>query len=129
MIASMDLSKPLAINQKGIKALSAAVETKEDVMDQDVNAVSTENVAKISTLLKLVLLFPNAYFEKNERPQALYLATLIDIWSVNCQDADLLARLKVSLMCRTLHMRFIDYFSVNSILVSPVLDHLCMNHI
>ncbi|KAL7313294.1 hypothetical protein PS15m_007055 [Mucor circinelloides] len=130
MIASIDLSKPLAINQKSIKTLSAAVEAKEDAMDQDVNAVSTENVTKISTLLKLVLLFPNAYFEKNERPQALYLATLIDMWSVNCQDADLLVRLKVSLMCRTLHMRFIDYFSVNSILGldATMLDWLVMSN-
>lgn len=121
MIASIDLSKPLAIDQKDIQALSAAAQSEQDAMDQDVSAVSTGNVNKISTLLKLVLLFPSEYFEKNERPQALYLATLIDIWSVSCQDADQVARMKVSLMCRTLHMRFMGYFSVNSILVSVAL--------
>ncbi|KAK4518451.1 BHLH domain-containing protein [Mucor velutinosus] len=130
MIASIDLSKPLAMDQKDIQALSAAVQAREDAMDQDVSATSTDNVNKISTLLKLVLLFPNEYFEKNERPQALYLATLVDIWSVNCQDADQVARMKVSLMCRTLHMRFMGYFSVNSILGldSNMLDWLVMSN-
>lgn len=130
MIASIDLSKPLAIDSKDMKALSAAVQAKQDAMDQDISAASTDNVNKISTLLKLVLLFPNEYFEKNERPQALYLATLVDVWSVNCQDADQVARMKVSLMCRTLHMRFMGYFSVNSILGldSAMLDWLVMSH-
>lgn len=123
MISTVDLSKSIVIDQKHMEKLSKAVQVKEDSMDQDTSAVSTENMNKISTLLKLLLLFPNEYFEKNERPQTLYLATLIDIWSVNCADAEPLTRMKVSLMCRTLHMRFIGYFSVNSILVGSCNQH------
>lgn len=123
MISTIDLSKSIVIDQKHMEKLSKAVQVKEDSMDQDTSAVSTENMKKISTLLKLLLLFPNEYFEKNERPQTLYLATLIDIWSVNCADAEPLTRMKVSLMCRTLHMRFIGYFSVNSILVGSCNQH------
>lgn len=113
----MDLNKAITIDQKSIKSLSQALNLEQDNMDEDANAVSTDNVNKIATLLKLLLLFPNEYYEKNERPQILYLATLVDIWSVSCINADYLARMKVCLMCRSLQLRFIGYFSVNSVLV------------
>lgn len=117
MIAAIELNKTVTVDQNSIKALSDVLGSEQDNMDEDVSAVSTDNVEKISTLLKLLLLFPNEYYEKNERPQILYLATLLDIWSVSCKNADYLARMKVCLMCRSLQLRFIGYFSVNSILV------------
>ncbi|KAI8636630.1 Urb2/Npa2 family-domain-containing protein [Parasitella parasitica] len=116
MISAVDLTKPLTIDQNDMMKLSEAVQVKQDVMDQDANSTSTNNMNKINTLLKLLLLFPSEYFEKNERPQALYIATLLDMWAVTYEDAAPLIRMKVSLMCRTLHIRFIGYFSINSIL-------------
>jgi hypothetical protein len=120
MISTMDISKAVSVDQKSMGILAKAVKSKQDHMDEDTNASSTNNVDKIATFLKLLLLFPNEYYEKSERPQVLYLATLIDIWSVSCISADPLARMKVSVMCRSLHLRFIGYFSVHSILVSLI---------
>lgn len=114
----MDISKTISVDQKSIKDLSNVLISKQDSMDEDIDASSSNNVEKIATFLKLLLLFPNEYYEKNERPQTLYLATLIDIWSVSCTSAHPLIRTKVSLMCRSLQLRFIGYFSANSILVS-----------
>lgn len=113
----MDLGKAIAIDQKIVASLSVVLDTSENAMDEDINSASTENVLKIWNLLKLLLLFPNEYYDKNERPQLLYIATLIDIWSVSCFNADPVVRMKVSLMCRSLQLRFIGYFSVKSILV------------
>jgi hypothetical protein len=117
MISTMDTTKPTSVDLKATKRLTEAIKREEDTMDEDTKASSTKNINKISTLMKLLLLFPIEYYEKNERPQVLYISTLIDIWSVTYVSADLLSRVKVSLMCRSLHMRFIDYFSINSILV------------
>ncbi|KAI7891608.1 Urb2/Npa2 family-domain-containing protein [Mucor mucedo] len=116
MIAAIQLNKNVAVDQNTIEPLSKALSLEQDSMDEDADSISTDNVDKISTLLKLLLLFPNEYYEKNERPQALYLVTLLDIWSVSCKNADLLARMKVCLMCRSLQLRFIGYFKLNSIL-------------
>ncbi|GAA5808334.1 hypothetical protein MFLAVUS_001724 [Mucor flavus] len=124
MISKMDISKSITVEQDSIKELSNALKNSKDQMDEDVDATSTSNVEKISTLLKLLLLFPNEYYEKNERPQVLYLVTCIDIWAISCANADYLTRMKVCLMCRSLQLRFMQYFSVHSILGmdSGVLD-------
>ncbi|KAI9329591.1 Urb2/Npa2 family-domain-containing protein [Pilaira anomala] len=116
MISKIDLNKNITINQDSIKALSTALETEQDHMDVDLNLTNTNNVKKIATLMKLLLLFPNEYYEKNERPQVLYLVTCVDVWAVSCTNADYLTRMKVCLMCRSLQLRFMQYFSVNSIL-------------
>jgi hypothetical protein len=117
MISTLDITKPINVDPKDIKRLTKAIMTQKDAMDQDTKENSTNSITQINTLMKLLLLFPIEYYEKNERPQVLYMSTLIDIWSVNCVSADLVSRMKVSLMCRCLHMRFIGYFSINSILV------------
>lgn len=91
---------------------------KVDHMNEDIDIESTTYITEISSLLKLLCIFPIDYFEKNERPQILYLTTLIDIWSVSCLNADPFARMKLSLMCRSLQLRLIGFFSVNSVLVS-----------
>lgn len=127
MISSVDITKPINVDPKEVKHLTEAIKTQEDAMDQDIKASSTDNVNKISTLMTLLLLFPIEYYEKNQRSQVLHLSTLIDIWSVNCASADLEIRMKVSLLCRSLHMRFIGYFSTSSILVSQIHDHSLMN--
>lgn len=120
MIAAIQLNKPVTVDQNSIESLSEALSLDKESMDEDGNAISTDNFDKISTLLKLLLLFPNEYYEKNERPQVLHLVTLLDIWSASCKNADILARMKVCLMCRSLQLRFIGYFKVNSILVSTL---------
>lgn len=124
LISKIDLNKSITINHDSIKALSTALETEQDHMDVDFNLTSTNNVKKIATLMKLLLLFPNEYYEKNERPIVLYLVTCVDVWAVSCTDADYLTRMKVCLMCRSLQLRFMQYFSVNSILVSILVYYI-----
>ncbi|CEP18278.1 hypothetical protein [Parasitella parasitica] len=130
MISVVDLTRTLTIDPYDMTKLSKAVLAQQDSMDQDVNTASTNIINNISALLKLLLLFPSEYFEKNERSQALYIATLIDVWAVTFEGPEPLIRMKLSLMCRTLHLRFIGYFSVNSILgLDPnMLDWLVISH-
>ncbi|KAI8087792.1 Urb2/Npa2 family-domain-containing protein [Gilbertella persicaria] len=116
MVSKLDTSKPLSIDHQTIEPLLAVLKSTEDLMDQDSDARSSDNIEKVASLMKLLLVFPIEYFEKNERPQAIYLATLIDIWGVQCTHADPVTRIKLSLMCRALQLRFIGYFSTHSIL-------------
>lgn len=118
LIASVDLKKPIVLNQEKIVLMSKLLTEEVDHMNVDADIDSTAYITKISSLLKLLCLFPIDYFEKNERPQILYLTTLIDIWSVSNLNADPSARMKLSLMCRSLQLRLIGFFSVNSVLVS-----------
>ncbi|CAO3606615.1 unnamed protein product [Mucor hiemalis] len=116
LIAMVDLKKPIAVEQEKIESLSNLLRDKVDHMNEDIELKSTQNITEISSLVKLLCLFPIDYFERNERPQILYLTTLIDIWCVSCLNADPSVRMKLSLMCRSLQLRLIGYFSVNSVL-------------
>lgn len=118
MITSLEISKVLEIDTKEVQSLSTLLSQTNDAMDEDVDATTTSYVNQLCALLKLLLLFPNECFEKTERSHVVYLATLIDIWSVTCGSADVLYRMKVSLMCRGLQLKFMDYFSTHSLLVS-----------
>lgn len=107
---------------KGDDKLDQAL--NDEIMEQDVKESSTKDVASIVSLMRLLLLFPNEYYEKNERQNVLALATLVDMWVISCVDADPLMRAKASLVCRSLYLRFIDFFSINSLLVR-ITDLVC----
>ncbi|KAI7907434.1 Urb2/Npa2 family-domain-containing protein [Cokeromyces recurvatus] len=116
MISTIDVSKPFNFNQNHIVKLANTMEEENEAMEEDTTVVNTADVKKIANLMKLLLLFPNEYYKKNERLQTLYLITLVDIWSVANSNTDLAIQNEVSLMCRSLYLRFMDYFSINSIL-------------
>jgi hypothetical protein len=120
MISKVDLSKPLDLEPKSVEQLSKLLDSSDDAMDVDVDTTTTNYANQLLTLLKLLLLFPNECVEKNERLEIVYLTTLIDVWSVTCHSADVVCRMKVSLMCRGLQLKFIDYFSTHSLLVSSI---------
>ncbi|KAI9477719.1 MAG: Urb2/Npa2 family-domain-containing protein [Benjaminiella poitrasii] len=126
MISIMDLSNPVNLDKNSVMELSRVMRTERDTMDENTATIDAEDLKKIANLMKLLLLFPNEYYKKNERLQTLYLITLVDIWSVSFTNADVFVRNDISLMCRSLHLRFMDSFSVNSILGldSNILDWL-----
>ncbi|KAI8370172.1 Urb2/Npa2 family-domain-containing protein [Choanephora cucurbitarum] len=118
MISKMKTAQPFVVEQATIQPLLNALKSSKNMMDEDEQKNSTRYVEKMTQLMKLLLIFPIEYYEKNERTQTIYLATLIDIWSTHYSSASPLSRARLSLMARILQLRFIDYFSIHSIMAS-----------
>lgn len=122
-------NQPDAVSTAAAKLLSSIDTTASFTWDKNVingllphlNVSSTTESMEIDdmdqqlvTIFNLLALFPNECFGKNERALAVYIATLVDIWSVSNLNS---LRSKISLACKRMVLQFINYFSANSILV------------
>ncbi|KAI8331286.1 Urb2/Npa2 family-domain-containing protein [Blakeslea trispora] len=126
MISKSNATQPFVVEQAAVRPLLDSLKSSKDWMDVDNLGDNTHMVEKMISLMKLLLIFPIEYYEKSERAQTVCLATLVDIWVSHYASASSLSRAKLSLMSRILQLRFIDYFSIHSImgLDSLVLDWL-----
>ncbi|KAI8967507.1 Urb2/Npa2 family-domain-containing protein [Mycotypha africana] len=115
MIANTDTNGAFSVERNDIAELTGVLETSSESMDLNITEAATSAIQRVTSLVKMLLIFPSEHYGKNERSRAIHLATLIDIWSVGCVDADPLARITLSIMCRTFQLRFINYFANNSI--------------
>ncbi|KAI7866844.1 Urb2/Npa2 family-domain-containing protein [Spinellus fusiger] len=112
----MDRHKPLTLSTKTIEELTTALAQCTNSMDQDVKEKDTKNVEHVASFIKLFLLFPLEYYEKNERQQVMLLAFLADAWVLSTTTASAEARITASLLCRGLHLRATSLNSSSSVL-------------
>ncbi|KAG1471204.1 hypothetical protein G6F56_002260 [Rhizopus delemar] len=115
MISSVNTKESPVTDKNALKTLVAEIQDKNANMEEDLE-FDTNDINELAVLLRILLIFPNEYFEKNERTLLVYIASLMDIWCVANTQIDVLARSKISLTCKNLNLQFINFFSINSIL-------------
>lgn len=119
MVSNLNTKEAFVLDKIAIKDLLENIQSKSIVIQEDIEQDMMSGVQELDVLLKILLIFPSEYFEKNERTLVVYIATLVDIWCVSNTQLDPLIRSKISLTCKSLALQFIHFFSIHSVLVSP----------
>lgn len=110
LLSNIDTTAPFTWDKSVIHDLFPHLHVSSTTEPMEIDDMDQQLV----TIFNLLALFPNECFGKNERALVIYIATLVDIWSVSSLT---LLRSKISLACKRMILQFINYFSVNSILV------------
>lgn len=118
MVSNLNIKEAFVLDKIAIKDLLENIQSKNVAIQEDIEQDMMSGVQELDVLLKILLIFPSEYFEKNERTLVVYIATLVDIWCVSNIQLDPLVRSKISLTCKSLSLQFIHFFSIHSVLVS-----------
>ncbi|KAG0748861.1 hypothetical protein G6F57_003035 [Rhizopus arrhizus] len=116
MVSNLNTKEAFVLDKIAIKNLLENIQSKSIVIQEDIEQDMMSGVQELDVLLKILLIFPSEYFEKNERTLVVYIATLVDIWCVSNTQLDPLIRSKISLTCKSLALQFIHFFSIHSVL-------------